>query len=230
MKTDQRSNDVPEKDPNIDNSDGFSQVKGVWGTVGRAVFGSFAAVIFGIAILLVSVMAVTNPLSVSPHESGVIGEKNEGKTVQEVQYYLPYPGVLPDSKLYTLKMVRDKLSLWTTIDGEKKARKELLYADKRINAAVFLLDGGKEDLAVTTATKAEKYLESSINKTAKLSKDGKDVKSLLKTLITASEKHLEILDKMQGKVKGENKNTIAETVKSTKLAHEKAEQTLVEAK
>lgn len=224
-----RGDDLPEKDPNIRNEGDKSFLRVTWGSVRRAILGSCAAVMFGVAILVVSIFAATNPLSVYPHESGEVVE-HQDPVLKEVQYYLPYPGVLPDNPLYKLKAVRDRVVLWITLDGEKKARKELLYSDKRINAAIFLLDGGKEALAVTTATKAEKYLESSINRTAKLSSEGKDMKNLLMTLITASAKHLELLETLQARATGSRKNVVATLTESTKVAHDKAEQALVEAK
>jgi hypothetical protein len=96
-----------------------------------------------------------------------------------MEYYLPYPGILPDSPLYKIKALRDKIDLWFTFNPVEKATKELQYADKRINAAIFLMQGGKASLGVSTATKAEKYLESAAGLAVGEEKSGKDVKSLL---------------------------------------------------
>ena len=76
-----------------------------------------------------------------------------------MDYYLPYPGILPDSPFYWVKMARDRVQLWLTPSPLKKAEKLLLYADKRLGAGYSLVDGGKERLGVSTLTKAEKYLE-----------------------------------------------------------------------
>lgn len=82
---------------------------------------------------------------------------------QSVDYYLPYPGILPDHPLYWLKMVRDRIGLVITSGETAKAGKLLLYADKRLGAAWALIDGGKQSLGVSTLTKAEKYLEQAVN-------------------------------------------------------------------
>lgn len=78
---------------------------------------------------------------------------------QGVDYYLPYPGILPDHPFYWAKMVRDRVQLVLTTKPQAKAEKLLLYADKRLGAAWALIDGQKTVLGVSTLTKAEKYLE-----------------------------------------------------------------------
>lgn len=160
-------------------------LKQAWGNVRNAIIGCSAAVLFGIAVLLMSIYSVAAPARVYP--------AGEVVTVR-VQYYLPYPGMLPDSPLYKVKAARDRVMLWLTVNEEKKAKRELLYADKRIGAAAALLDGGKPDLAITTATKAEKYLESAVNRVKTLSSQGKDVKSVEMVLEKAIAKHREILE------------------------------------
>jgi len=198
-----------------------------WGGSVRAVLGSFTAIVFGVVILMASIMAVTNPTAVFPHDVEDIVEHADEATLK-VEYYLPYPGVLPDSPLYKLKAVRDRVQLWLTFAPEEKARKELLFADKRINAAVFLVEGGKEALGVTTATKAEKYLESAANRIVGMAGEGRDVKSLLGTLVTASAKHLEILGDLETRVAGERSEAIGTAWETTKVVHERVEQALLE--
>lgn len=77
---------------------------------------------------------------------------------QKSDYYLAYPGMLPDHPLYSMKMIRDKIALMVVRDKTKKAELLVLYADKRIGAADALARGGKSNLAAETALKAEKYL------------------------------------------------------------------------
>lgn len=116
------------------------------------------AIAAGFAILVVSILsATTNPRAASqPSFFGPIVPETK------VEYYLPYPGILPDSPVYKIKAMRDQIRLWITFDPIQKAKLQLLYADKRINAAKTLLEGGKPDLAISTATKAEKYLEKAV--------------------------------------------------------------------
>ncbi len=48
-----------------------------------------------------------------------------------IEYALPYPGLLPDSPLYILKAIRDRIIEVLISDTMKKANFELLAADKR---------------------------------------------------------------------------------------------------
>lgn len=107
-------------------------------------------------------------------------------------YYLPYPGLLPDHPLYWLKMVRDRVQLWLTTDSLPRAEKLLLYADKRLGAGWALIEGNKAELGITTITKAEKYLEQAVNLAQNLSEGEKEVKFKAK-LAKAIKKHEEVL-------------------------------------
>lgn len=144
------------------------------------------AIAAGFAILVVSILsATTNPKAASqPSFFGPVVPE------VKVEYYLPYPGILPDSPVYKIKAVRDQIRLWTTFDPTKKARLQLLYADKRINAARVLMEGGKSALAISTATKAEKYLESAV-------KASLYNKEMLTVLAKSIARHKEILKTLQ---------------------------------
>lgn len=188
--------------------------KSVWGNLRNAVIGCSAALLFGLVVLLMSVFsvrAVVDPVTV------------------KVEYYLPYPGVLPDSPLYKLKALRDKVLLVVTFDEARKVEKELLYADKRIGAALALVDGGKVSLGVSTATKAEKYLESAINRAVRLSSQ-RDTKSLLSTLTKAVAKHREVLEIISAKSGGVEKEALQRSLTTVKNLEERLSQAMLEAK
>lgn len=119
-------------------------------------------------------------------------------TETKVDYYLPYPGILPDHPLYWLKMVRDRVQLWLTTDSLQRAEKLLLYADKRLGAGWALVEGNKLGLGITTLTKAEKYLEQAVNLAQKLGEGEAEVKFKAK-LAKAIKKHEEVLNLIEGK-------------------------------
>jgi len=191
----------------------------------KKVLGTSAALMVGLVVLVLSIMAAVNPLVVSPH-----GDATEaGVLVQKVEYYLPYPGVLPDSPLYKVKALRDRISLWLITDPTKKAEKELLLADKRIGAAAALMDGGKDELAVSTATKGEKYLEQAVNRVMVMADMGQDVKSLLLIMANATAKHEEMMVGIVGKT--EQARGVAEkTLALTSMLHERVDQAVREVK
>lgn len=117
-------------------------------------------------------------------------ESEESKIVEEREdYSLPYTGILPDHPLYFLKMIRDRIQLWLTRDTLKRADLLLHYADKRISASLDLAEKGKAGLAVTTATKAEKYLDRSLTEVMNLDSSDSEVVELYRKLYMASFKH-----------------------------------------
>ena len=191
----------------------------------KKVLGTSAALMVGFVVLVLSIMAAVNPLVVSPH-----GDATEaGVLVQKVEYYLPYPGVLPDSPLYKVKALRDRISLWLITDPTKKAEKELLLADKRIGAAAALMDGGKDELAVSTATKGEKYLEQAVNRVMVMAGMGRDVKSLLLIMANATAKHEEMMVGIVGKTE-QARGAAERTLALTSMLHERVDQAVREEK
>ncbi len=114
-----------------------------------------------------------------------------------VEYEMPYPGnVSPDSPLWVFKMARDRAVYGLTFDHLKKAELALLYSDKRLLESKKLFENKKPDLAFTTLSKGEKYLEE-----AKLHEEiarngGIDTNSFLKKLAAASLKHRQIIEEI----------------------------------
>jgi hypothetical protein len=204
-----------------------------WKSLVGGLLASSAAVIFGVAVILLSLLAVSNPIAVHPsiEEAAMFEEMDAtSASLAKIEYYLPYPGLLPDSQLYKVKALRDRIALWLTFGGEKKAKRELLYADKRINAAIFLVKGGKYSLGISTATKAEKYLESAMGRAVTEAKAGRDVKSFLMELSKAGAKHLEVLKGLIEMVGTNDRQPLVAVYATTKLAAERVDQTLREAK
>lgn len=123
-------------------------------------------------------------------------ENTQDKKI-EIMYVMPFPGrILPDSPFWPVKALRDKVWMTVTTNPMRKAELSLLFADKRLIASYELFKINKPLLALTTLTKAEKYLEASsvIEKNERLR--GLDTKSFLFTLATASLKHRQIIEEM----------------------------------
>ena len=170
----------------------------------KAIF-VIAALIFGFGVLATSVYqtstkAVSNNLETESLEFEVAEEATEEadeEAEKTVDYALVWPGILPDHFLYPVKMLRDRIWLFLTTDSLKKAELLLKYADKRIWAAQMLVEKEKADLGVTTATKAEKYLERAVNQAKVAQEEEKDVTAFWEKLSLASQKHEEVLLAMQ---------------------------------
>lgn len=137
-------------------------------------------------------------------------------------YYLVYPGILPDNPFYKFKMVRDRIWLLLTIDPLKKAELYLLFADKRIGAGKVLVEGNKVSLGISTLIKGEKYFEKAVIAADEAKKKGKDIKSLSDKLKSAPLKYEEILSDLFEKVSPEGKSALEELLKLVKNLQEKA--------
>ena len=129
------------------------------------------------------------------------------QTQKSIEYQLPYPGILPDNPLYSLKAIRDKVVDFLISDPKKKAEFSLLQADKRLNAGVYLFNSAKENdkkvnLAISTISKAENYFFKSIMEIKKAKAQGVNISDLAGKLLTASEKHQEVITSLERRSKG----------------------------
>lgn len=141
----------------------------------------------------------------------------------EINYYLVYPGMLPDQALYKLKMVRDRIWILITTNPVKKAELLLLFADKRLGAARVLIEGNKVPLGINTLVKGEKYLERSVNQTIDNKKNGENISVLAGKLRLAIQKHQEVLLELQEKVSSEGKTVFDGELKLLRILQEKAQ-------
>ena len=116
-----------------------------------------------------------------------------------VNYELPYPGLLPDSPLYFLRIIRDKVVSFLIADPLKKAEFNLLQADKRLNAGIFLFNKSKVSMSISTISKAENYFEESLQKVKEAKEQGMETTELMNKLIDSSKKHLEVLKSLEEK-------------------------------
>jgi hypothetical protein len=109
----------------------------------------------------------------------------------DIPYNFPYPGILPDSPLWPIKALRDRVWVALTTNKDKKAEVLLFLADKRIAAAKMLFEKGKAEIGFATLTKAEKYLEAASKQVGDCWKDGSDSKGISYRLTLAALKHRE---------------------------------------
>jgi len=131
-----------------------------------------------------------------------IKEATMSSAPKKVDYELPYPGILPDNPLYFLKMIRDRIVGFLISDPLKKAEFDLLHADKRLNAGIYLLDKNKDknaSLAQSTISKGEDYFEQAVKNVRQAKERGLDTKDILRRLSPSSIKHQEILQSLGDK-------------------------------
>jgi hypothetical protein len=122
-------------------------------------------------------------------QSGSSVASSSSKQKVNIEYELPYPGLLPDSPLYFLRAIRDKLVSLLISDSLKKAEFNLLQADKRLNAGIYLLNKGKDSLALSTVSKAENYFEQALGELKEAKTQGQNISAMQGNLRNALEKH-----------------------------------------
>ena len=139
----------------------------------------------------------------------------------KVEYFLPYPGILPDHLLYPLKTLRDKIMDFFIKDPLKKAEFELLTADKRLGAGKVLMEGGKPELGETTISKGEKYLEQAILNLEKAKNGGEKTQEALAKMDKATQKHLEVIAELIVKAQEPTKTNLIKTMEGTQKIYQK---------
>ncbi len=155
------------------------------------IVGTIATLFVALTILSVSVLkSATENHAYNPT---VLSERTTSEKLQEsktptIDYLLAYQGKInPDSTLWYLKVLRDKVWYTFTFDSVKKSELNLLFADKRLNSSLEMFKNNKPDLGFATLTKAEKYLEMAVPKST-------EDKEYLKKLALSSLKHREVIE------------------------------------
>lgn len=118
---------------------------------------------------------------------------------QEINYELPYPGLLPDSSLYFLRIIRDKTVGFLISDPLKKAEFDLLQADKRLNAGIYLFNKGEISLALSTISKAENYFGEALDQIGMAKMQGRSINEMEGKLSAALKKHKQELGRITQK-------------------------------
>lgn len=147
-------------------------------------------VFFLIFLLTLGISSAKTNLAVAQDVASPSSEKQEERS----DYELPYPGLLPDSPLYFLRITRDKIVGFLISDPLKKSEFNLLQADKRLNAGIYLFNSAKQNenkmkLAVSTVSKAENYFEEALSKMQEAKMQGKEISGIERNLRNALRKH-----------------------------------------
>lgn len=116
--------------------------------------------------------------------------------IAEVEYALPYPGILPDHPLYIFKVIRDRILVLRTQDTLKKIHLNLLLGDKRLVMGKLLWEKGRYDLSVSTFSKGETYLFTASSDLVQAKNANMLPPGLSDKLELAAKKHQEVITKI----------------------------------
>lgn len=199
----------------------------------QRVFAGILIVIFALGILTASIFRSASPSTYAftlPSDEETNGEvMGESEEPKEIEYSFVYPGkILPDSPLWSLKALRDKIWIFLTRDLTKRSELKLLCADKRVVASRMLFEKDKPEMALSTLTKAEKYLEDAVADEEMSRGKGGDTSNLLLRLSAASLKHIEVMEQILELAPSDAKPEIIKTRGYAEKAFEKSKQGLNE--
>lgn len=134
-----------------------------------------------------------------------------------INYELPFPGILPGTPLYSVKVFRDKLSELMTSTPFKKSEFYLLQADKKLAASLILFKNGDDDLAIETLESNINYLEMSYEKMIEADKMQESVLDIHAKIKASNLKQLEEIENL---MEPENKEKLEKLQESYNKAKE----------
>ncbi len=79
-----------------------------------------------------------------------------------IEYALPYAGILPDHPLFFFKQIRDRILILFTRQPLKKSQLYLVLSDKSLVMGGLLWEKGNYNLSTVTLNDGEKYLLQSV--------------------------------------------------------------------
>lgn len=134
--------------------------------------------------------------------------------MQMTKYQLAYPGMLPDSPLYFLKVVRDRILAALITNPQKKVDFYLLQTDKGIAMVPLLVAKNEVSLAKTTALKAENNytLITFVYKNLSTKPDEQTYKKLL----AAADAHQEVLTGLLPKLSADDQKVMQQVINFSK--------------
>ena len=195
----------------------------------RKIVVSSLVLAFAFGILLISIFRTASVKYQFNNTGKQINAKVLEGVTELVDYNLPFPGkVLPDSPLWSLKALRDRIWLLVTTNPSRKAELKLLFADKRLGSAIVLFDKEKFEEGLTTLTKAEQYLEEAGWQEEENRKKGIETSDFLQILAKASLKHYEVMQNILTIAPEEAKPTIIQTQDYSKKVFENSRNALLE--
>ncbi len=164
--------------------------------MGKKIILIFLVVCFAFGVLFISVFRAAE-VRYEFASNSKPSESIEKRLI--IDYQLASPGkILPDSPFWLLKAARDRVWLLSTRNPSRVAELYLLFADKRLGASKILFQNQKPEVALSTLTKAEKYLESAGNKEKENRREGIDTTEFLQRLASAALKHYEVIQEIYG--------------------------------
>lgn len=120
------------------------------------------------------------------------------QAIAQIEYTLPYPGILPDHPLYFLKKLRDQIMERLIADPVRKIEFYMLQADKSINTGLFLAAKQNETLAQESFVRGQKFYAQAVQLAGEIKAQDKEVPPyLVERFTNAGAKYVEVLTELK---------------------------------
>jgi hypothetical protein len=111
----------------------------------------------------------------------------------ELAEQLPTVKVLPGQALYLLKIIKEKIEIFTTYGAKNQAKLYLKFAETRLAEYKALRQAGKEKLAERALEMYTEQLNQAIQKLAEAKKEKSTAEEEIDLAVEMTQKHLQIL-------------------------------------
>lgn len=112
-------------------------------------------------------------------------------------YVLPYPSFMPGSKFYTVSKIFEKLEKYWYFGNFTQFKYKLKLSDKYLVEAKTLFEYKQYLFAVKALNDSDAYFKNASISLKKAKDEGKDTIEKHEILISASQKHIEVLQVIQ---------------------------------
>ncbi|MBU1327153.1 hypothetical protein KKB64_04785 [Patescibacteria group bacterium] len=130
------------------------------------------------------------------------------------EYFLPYPGILPDHPLYKIKLVRDWILERIIVDPIRKTEFYILQGDKRLNMGIALVEKGNSALAGEVISQSGNFMEQAMHTLTSIKTAGREVPLyVLEHMESALVKHNDVLETMRVNQSGSAESVIIDAQK-----------------
>ncbi len=140
-------------------------------------------------VLLILLTQVSSGIAYIDLEGGI------DMKAKQIDYDLPYPGILPDNLLYPIKIVRDNFWLGFTRSAMKKAEILLLFSDKKTSMAMALSKKAKWDKGSEMMMESEKDFKKMVTTLTLAKNQGTTPEdAFVQKIRLSNEKHREVIE------------------------------------
>lgn len=122
------------------------------------------------------------------------------KVSAQSSYVLPYPGAMPGNRVYELNLIKEKFEKYFYFGNFSAFSYNLKYSDKYLVEAKTLFEYKQFLLGESALKKSDSYFKNLKVTLDKAKNEGKDISQKKEILQKASQKHVEVLNKIKKEV------------------------------